>query len=272
MLKQTFLSIAAFALMLATLPVSRTAFATESEPTVIATPFKFCQYFVEGNRIMVGDSTKPDCSSYPDVVGAPLVTDGIYRLESGDEVILKNLNFTYNSLRAPFAVWGGHLTIDGGTYTTGGSCLFYFTYHYDGTDNTDGVTIISGDFAAEGGYARYSQTPICLNFDANQGNEYNANVLQAVLGPNSYYSEYKTSTEIVLTSNIASGVENTAKLRSVVDEIAYINRTAFSVRERTLGQGEVGPTSEEPDSEPEPETPAQPEVTIPKAPNTAVAR
>ena len=45
MLKQTFLSIAAFALMLATLPVSRTAFATESEPTVIATPFKFCQYF-----------------------------------------------------------------------------------------------------------------------------------------------------------------------------------------------------------------------------------
>ncbi|MBQ3293825.1 hypothetical protein IJG96_01685 [Candidatus Saccharibacteria bacterium] len=235
--------------------------AEVDEPTVVTTPFEFCEYFTA--HTSVGDSSRRDCSSYPDVVGVPISTDAVFRIEPGVNVVLKDMNITYTSIRGIFSLMGGKITNDGGTYTTAGSCLVSISYNnYTGTSNAGSLQIISGDFIAERSVRRYSQTPICLNYPATPSDETRVEVFRSILAPNSYYAEFGTMTEISLETNLATGVENFAKDYSSTDEITYINRTKFSVREHSRIVIPE-PTPEEP--EPETPTPEEPESETPTA-------
>ena len=241
-----------------TVPVRAEA---NTPPTVLTTPYEVCEYFNS-------KFTNHDCTGVPNIPGTTLVTDGLYRIEPDVNVVLKDMNITYTSIRGIFSLMGGKITIDGGTYTTAGSCLINVSYNsYTGESNANNLQIISGDFVAERSVKRYSQTPICLNYPANPGEGLSQTLFRSILGPNSYYTEFDTLTEIPLETNLAIGVENFDKNYSNVDEITYINRTKFSVRERTPepeSTSETTPT-------PEPTT-EQPTIVIPKAPNTGVAK
>lgn len=275
MLKKFFSSLLTLVLLAsgATFYTPFTTNVTAAGTVTIQTPFEFCSYFFNRQHAMVGESSQQPCSAYSNVVGTPLVIDGVYRIDSTDDVVLKNMNITYNSLRAPFTFSGGHLTLDGGSYTTVGSCFFYISYGYDGSSNASSLTINSGDFEALGGAKRYSQTPICVVYPANKGDDFNTAIFQSILGPNSYYAEYGTTTEIDIKTNLTKDVENTSKNHNEVDEITCIDRARLSVRERELGRGEITPEPE-PETESEPETTPEPDqpIVIPKAPNTGVGR
>lgn len=274
MLKKFFSGLLALILLASgvSFSTSLTTNVTAAGTVTIQTPFEFCNYFFNRQRVIVGESNQQPCSAYSNVVGAPLTIDGIYRIDAGVDVVLKNMNLTYNSLRAPFTFSGGHLTIDGGSYTTAGSCFFYISYNQNGNSNASNLTINSGDFEALGGVGRYSQTPICIVYPASKGDDFNTAIFQSLLGPNSYYAEYGTATEINVKTNLTNDVESTYKDHDAVDEITCINRARLSVREREPSRGEVTPAPE-----PEPEEPTTPETTptpivIPKAPNTGVGR
>ena len=274
MLKPLFVGLAAITLASFAAPITTNLTAAESlpEPIVISTPFQFCEYFT--GRASVNPFSRTDCSGYSDVPGAPLSTEGIFRISAGQTVILRDFNMAYESIRFPFIFEGGKLIIDGGTYTTLGSCFIHLSYR-DDTDetNADGLTILAGDFIAEGGLNRYSDSPLCLNFLNHYDSTQTENIFSQILGPDSYYSEFGTTTELPLAENLAGDIENIGKLYSETIEIGKINRTKFSVRKRTRS---VVPTQEpEPESTPsdEPaEEPSHESPVLPKAPNSAIGR
>ncbi|MBQ1528523.1 hypothetical protein IIZ77_02670 [Candidatus Saccharibacteria bacterium] len=273
MLKNLFTGIFALALATASVPVVANHTAAADNTVILTTPFEFCEYFI--NKASVNDFYRTGCSAYSNVAGDQLVTSGTYRILPGENITLKNMNILYTSIRSLFTFDGGYLTIDGGGYTTAGSCFFNLTYNNEGTlHRNNNLQIISGDFSAEATAERHSQTPICVIHDTDKGDEFNETILEGVLAPNSYYTEFGTTIEIKVASNLSSGVENYAKSRDEVDGITYINRTRLSVKARSVTPTpEPEPTLEVLEEPETPETtPKTPTIIIPKAPNTGVAK
>ena len=244
--------------------------------TIVSTPRQFCEYF---NQFVTEEQFLEDCSIYPDEVGAELITDEVYNLEDKD-LTLKDMNFTYSSIRSPFTlIWGGRLTIDGGTYRTESACFFSLGYNSEtGSTNYDGLTIISGDFIAEGRHGELAKSPICLVPSEEANNEEAEAWLSRSLGPNSYYTEFGTEKIIETEKEIVDTIRGFGKSRDEMMKIKEFNSNKVSVRqiepekqteqeevEENI-QSEVNATTEEELSE------SEADISLPKAPNTGVGK
>ena len=200
-----------------------------STTTIVSTPRQFCEYF---NQYVPEEKNAEDCSIYSNEVGAPLVVDRIYTFEEGQDLTLKDMNFTYNSIRSPFVLlWGGKLTIDGGIYRTADACFFSLGYNAEtGKTNYDGLTIISGDFIAEGKLGDLAKSPICLVPKEEATNEEAEAWLSRSLGPNSYYAKYDTDKKIDIETELLDTVEGFGKDRDEMMKIKEFNSNKVSVR------------------------------------------
>lgn len=246
--------------------------------TIVSTPRQFCEYF---NQYVSEEQFLEDCSAYSDEVGAPLVTGKIHRLDEGQDLTLKDMNFTYDSIRSPFTLWGGNLTIDGGTYRTSDSCFFSLSYDTEtGETNYDGLTIISGDFIADGNLGDLAKSPICLVPNEEATNEEAEVWLRRSLGPNSYYTEYGTDRKIDIETELLDSVRGFGKDRDEMMKIKEFDGNKVSVRvimpETKKVSVEETPEDEEIQDE-EPETleetnEAEKDAVLPKAPNTGVGK
>lgn len=252
-----------------------------STTTVISTPRQFCEYF---SQRPYNTQAFEECSTYSDEVGAPFVTDRIFSLSEDEDITLKDMNFTYDMIRSPFRLlWGGKLTIDGGTYRTTHTCFFDLDYDVEtGATSYDGLTIISGDFIAENKYNDQAQSPICLAPGMQISNEEAEPWLSRALGPNSYFTEYGTEKKIELETELIDNIRGYGKGRDEMTRIKEFNSSKISVRE-ILPEVRKAPVEEEIPEEDEPQIEEEPEETeeiseekidtvLPKAPNTGVGK
>jgi hypothetical protein len=243
--------------------------------TVVSTPRQFCEYF---NQYVPDEQFLEDCSVYSDEVGAPLNTDKIHRLDEGQDLTLKDMNFTYTSIRSPFALWDGKLTIDGGTYRTADACFFSLGYNAEtGKTNYDGLTIISGDFIAEGKNGDPAKSPICLVPSEEATNEEAEGWLKLSLGPSSYYTEYGTENKIDIETELLDGVSGMGKNRSEeMTKIKEFSSNKISVRV-IMPEEKKAPVEEEQEEPQDEETTEErkeeeKDTVLPKAPNTGVGK
>jgi len=261
-----------------------TTTAQSTTVTTISTPRQFCEYT---NQFLEQEYAK-DCSMYSNEVGAPLVTDEGLRILEGENIVFKDMNFTYDMIRSPFIFEGGKLTIDGGKYRTSDTCFFSLWYNTEtGETNMSGLEIISGDFIADNKHGDLAKSPICLAPDQKVTNEEAEKWLSKVLAPNSYYTEFKTDKKINLQTDLIDTVKGFGKDRNDMYDIKEFNSNSVSVREiipsEEDDEEESGPEDQEEEAnsveleeqeENTEESEKEPESTpiLPKTPNTGVGK